>query len=69
VIRLQPRCNRRGEIGRVADDLLRAEPDLSVTMSSASLEAGDVHAAPVHLEVAVPHQLARLRREAAKPSR
>src|SRR5947208_3065446 len=62
VIRLQPRGDSGGQVGRVADDLLRARPGLQRDdVVGLDLVARDVDAAAVHGKVTVPHELARLR--------
>src|SRR5438067_1715794 len=62
VVGLEPRRNGRDEIGRVADHLLRRRARRhGDDVVRANLVARDVHAPPVHLEMAVAHQLARLR--------
>src|SRR4029079_7600109 len=62
VVGLEPRGDRGREIGGVAHDLLgravRLHRDDVVRLH---LVAGDIHPAPVHVEVAVTHELARLR--------
>src|SRR3954471_4909351 len=61
VVRLQPRCNRGGEVGRVAHDGLGGRPrrDRDDVVRT-HLEARDVHPPAVHVEVAVADELPRL---------
>src|SRR5581483_11903319 len=62
VVRLQPRGDRGGEVGRVADDLLRARARLQRDdVVGLDLVARDVDPAPVHREVPVADELPRLR--------
>src|SRR6185437_3262332 len=62
VVGLQPRGHGGDEIGRVADHLLgrRARRDGDDVVGP-NLVARDVHAAAVHVEMAVADELARLR--------
>src|SRR4051794_5171448 len=62
VVGLQPRSDGGGEVGCVADDLLRARPVLERDhVVGLDLVARDVDAAAVDREVAVADELARLR--------
>jgi len=61
VVRLEPRRDRRGQVCCVPDDLFdRASGLQGDHVVGPHLEARDVHAAAVHLEVAVADDLARL---------
>ena len=61
VVCLEPRGDGGGEVGRVADDLLRGGAGLERDdVVGRDLVARDVHPAPVDGEVAVPDELARL---------
>ena len=61
MVGLQPRRDGGRQVGRVADDLLGAEPVLQRDdVVGLHLVARDVHPAAVDGEVAVAHELARL---------
>src|SRR4051794_7842216 len=62
VIRLEPRGDGRHEVGRIADRLGRCRPRRNRDdVVGPHLEARDVHAAAVHLKMAVAHELPCLR--------
>src|SRR2546423_8943669 len=62
VVGLQPRSDRRGEVGRIADDLLRRRAGRNRDdVVRPDLVAGDVHAPAVYVEVAVADELPCLR--------